>query len=220
MVNADDFNSIRFVIRLSTFLLLGSIWLGIVAFLRAKKKTSLAYLICFTVFYIYLYKVLDYTLLQFQTLLALKYFLPDLILNGVASRDSINLVPLITLAVEDLRTSLLNILLMMPFGFGLPFLTNWSFTRVVVIGGLFSIGIELLQLVTGLIAQITFRIADINDVIFNTTGVAIGYVLFVGFVRAYLRRSRHWRSAHSFDFLTRSAVAQGSEFDSDRKGKA
>ena len=57
--------------------------------------------------------------------------------------------------------------------------------KIVVIGALFSIVIEFLQLITGFMAKITFRIADINDVIFNTVGVAIGYILFVGFVRIY-----------------------------------
>lgn len=220
MVSVDDYNAIRFVIRLSTFLLLGSIWLGTVTFLRAKRKTTLVYLLFFTIFYIYLYKVLDYTLFQFQSLLAMKYVLPDLILNGVSAGESINLIPLITLTSQDLRTSLLNLLLMMPFGFGLPLLTNWGVTRIVVMGGLFSIAIEILQLVTGLIAQITFRIADINDVIFNTAGAAVGYVLYVGFVRVYRRISRNRNlSAQSLGVMTGSAIAQNREFEPGHKGK-
>jgi glycopeptide antibiotics resistance protein len=95
-----------------------------------------------------------------------------------------NLIPLVALAPQDLKTSLLNILLLVPFGFGLPFITNFRMKKVVFVGMVFSIGIELLQLMTGLIAKITFRIADINDVIFNTVGVVIGYILFVGFVYA------------------------------------
>lgn len=193
MVNVSDLNEIRFLIGLATFLLFGSIWCGIVIYLRAKQRASLVYLVLFTVFYIYLYKVLDYTLFQFQSLLILKHFLPGLILNGATARESINLVPLITLTIADLRTSLLNVLLMMPFGFGLPFITNLGVMRVVVIGGLFSIVIELLQLITGLLAQTTFRIADINDVIFNVAGVAIGYVLFAAFVRVYRGMSRNWK---------------------------
>jgi glycopeptide antibiotics resistance protein len=64
--------------------------------------------------------------------------------------------------------------------------------KIVVMGALFSIVIELLQLITGFIAKMTFRIADINDVIFNTVGVAIGYILFVGFVRIYRHISHNW----------------------------
>jgi glycopeptide antibiotics resistance protein len=181
-------------IDLSTALLFGLIWFGMVAFLRLKKK-SFAFLIFFTLFYVYLYKVLDYTLFQFQSLLLLKYFMPDLILEGQTAGKSINLIPLITLTPEDIQTSLLNILLLIPFGFGLPFITNLRMKAVVVIGALFSVVLEFLQLITGFIAGITFRIADINDVVFNIVGVVIGYILFIGFVRIYRRISRKWKIA-------------------------
>ena len=159
-------------------LLFSLIWVGIVTFLRLKKKISFVYLIFFTIFYVYIVKVLDYTLFQFQALLLLNYFMPNLMLNGQTAGQNINLIPLIALGPQDLKTSLLNILLLVPFGFGLPFITNLHMKKIVVIGMLFSIVIELLQLVTGVMARITFRVADINDVIFNTLGVAIGYVLF------------------------------------------
>lgn len=178
---------------LLTILLFGLIWLGLTAFLRLKKKKSFVYLFFFTIFYIYLFKVLDYTLFQFQSLLVLKYFMPNLMLRGQEAGESLNLIPLIKLSFEDLKTSLLNILLMVPFGFGLPFITNFRLKKVVLIGALFSVTIELLQLVTGFLAEITFRIADINDVIFNTLGAAIGYILFVIFLRIYRHISRNWK---------------------------
>ena len=177
---------------LLTVLLFSLIWISMVSFLWLKKKKSLAYLIFLTIFYVYLVKVLDYTLFQFQSLLLLKYFMPDLILNGQTVGEDINLIPLITLTRQDLKTSLLNILLLIPFGFGLPFITNYRMKKIVVIGALFSIVIEFMQLITGLMAKITFRIADINDVIFNTVGVVIGYILFVGFVRIYRHISHNW----------------------------
>jgi glycopeptide antibiotics resistance protein len=177
--------------ELLTVLLFGLIWACVVAFLRLKKRKSPAYLVFFTIFYVYLFKALDYTVIQFQSLLLMKYFMPNLILRGQAAGDDLNLIPLLTLAPQDLPTSLLNVLLMVPFGFGLPFITDLHLRTTVAVGVLFSIGIELLQLVTGLVAGITFRVADVNDVIFNTVGVAIGYVLFLGFVRAYRRTSRN-----------------------------
>jgi glycopeptide antibiotics resistance protein len=118
--------------------------------------------------------------------------MPNLILNGQTVGKSLNLIPLMTLTPQDLETTLLNILLLIPFGFGLPFITNFRMKKIVVIGALFSIVIEFLQLITGFMAKITFRIADINDVIFNTVGVAIGYILFVGFVRIYRCISHNW----------------------------
>src|SRR5689334_24255170 len=124
---------------LLTGVLFGLIWIGIVTFLRLKKKKGLAYLIFFTIFYVYIVKVLDYTLFQFQSLVLLKYFMPNLILNGQTAGQDLNLIPLITLTPQDLKTSLLNILLLIPFGFGLPFITNYRMKKIVVIGGLFSI---------------------------------------------------------------------------------
>jgi glycopeptide antibiotics resistance protein len=171
-------------------LLFGLIWIGFVVFLRSKK--SPAYLIFFTIFYVYLFKVLDYTLFQFQSLILLKYFMPDLILSGQTAGEELNLIPLIALTSQDLETSLLNILLLIPFGFGLPFITDFRMKKTVLMGALFSIVIELLQLITGVLAKMTFRVADINDVIFNTLGAAIGYMLFVGFVRLYRHLSPNW----------------------------
>ena len=179
----------RINLDLLAVILFGLIWIGIVSFLRLK--VSLPYLIFFTIFYVYIVKVLDYTLFQFQSLILLKYFMPDLILNGQTAGKAINLFPFITLTLQDLKTSLLNILLLIPFGFGLPFITNYLMKKIVVIGALFSITIEFVQLITGFMAKITFRVADINDVIFNTVGVAIGYVLFVGFLRIYRRISQN-----------------------------
>lgn len=172
-------------ITLAMLLLFGLLWLGIVTFLRSKKKSSSAHLLFFTIFYVYLVKVLDYTLFQFQLLLVLKHFMPNLVLNGQPPGESINLIPLITLTPADLKTSLLNILLLIPFGFGLPFITPFRMKQVVLLGFLLSITIELLQLITGLMAGVTFRVTDINDVIFNTLGAAIGYFLFLGFMRLY-----------------------------------
>jgi glycopeptide antibiotics resistance protein len=191
--NSDAYEKVNGVINLVTILLVGLVWLGIVAFLQLKKRKSFVYLLFFTIFYIYLSKVLDYTLIQFQSLLLLKHFLPDLMLNGFRDGANVNLIPLATLTLEDVKTSLLNVLFMIPFGFGLPFVTNFRIKKVVIAGLLLSIIIEFLQLITGFIANTTFRVADINDLIFNTVGVAIGYMLFVVFVRIYRHVSRNWK---------------------------
>jgi glycopeptide antibiotics resistance protein len=191
--NKSDYEHVNGVINTVTLLCVGLIWLGIAAYLLLKKRKGFVYLLFFTIFYIYLYKVLDYTLIQFQSLLLLQHFLPNLMLRGVDSGRKLNLIPLVTLRVVDMKTSLLNVLMMMPFGFGLPFITNFRFKKVVVAGLLLSIIIEFLQFITGFIANTSFRIADVNDLIFNTVGVAIGFILFVVFVRIYRRVSRNWK---------------------------
>jgi glycopeptide antibiotics resistance protein len=191
----------EWIIGFSLVLLFGFIWIGITALIWSKKGKDIAYMLFFTVFYIYLFNVLDYTLFQFQSLLLLKYFMPELMLNGVEAGKSVNLIPIITLGLEDLKTSFLNILLMVPFGFGLPFITNFRMRKAVILGLLFSFAIESLQAATGVWANMTFRIADINDVIFNACGVAIGYVLFVGFIRIVRRMPQEWK-------LSRNPIVQ------------
>lgn len=168
-------------------LLFSLIWVGITAYLRLKKKKSYVYLLFFTLFYVYLFKVLDYTLFQYQSLLFLKHFMPNLILRGQEAGKALNLIPLATLTLADLKTSLLNILLLVPFGFGLPFIMDSRMKKVIIIGALFSIGIELLQLITGIMGKMTFRVADINDVIFNIVGAVVGYALFLVFMYLFHR---------------------------------
>jgi len=160
----------------------GCILFGILLFLRIIIKKNYTYLLFFTIFSCYFYKVLDYTLFQFQSLILLKYVMPQLMLKGQLAEKAFNVIPLITLGSADIKTSFLNILLFIPFGFGLPFITDFRMKKVVIIGCIVSLMIELLQLMSGFIAGITFRVADINDVIFNTLGVLLGYLLFIQFV--------------------------------------
>ena len=67
-----------------------------------------------------------------------------------------------------------NILGFMPFGFFLPVMTPRMHhgRRVVLLGMVSSITVELVQLVT------RTGVCDIDDVILNTLGAALGYGLF------------------------------------------
>jgi glycopeptide antibiotics resistance protein len=192
--NSEEYEKVNGLVSMATILFVGLVWLGIVVFLLRKKKKNFVYILFFTVFCLYLYKVLDYTLLQFQSLLLIRHFVPGLILNGFKDGTNLNLIPLATLTSEDIKASLLNVLMMVPFGFGLPFIVNFRIKKVVIISVFFSAAIELLQLVTGFAARTTFRVADINDVIFNVLGVIAGYILFVVFVRIYRRISGNWKN--------------------------
>jgi len=161
----------------STVAVAGVVWFALAWHLHRRGR-NLAYVALFTVFFVYGFKVLDYTLFQYQSLLLLQHFEPNLILNGVPDDERLNLVPVVTLESSDLRTSLLNVAMMVPFGLGLPFLTRLRWRSAVAAGALVSVAIELLQLVTGMLGGITFRVADVNDVIFNAAGTGLGYLLF------------------------------------------
>ena len=155
----------------------GVVWLALAWHLHRRGRNAV-YVAFFTVFFVYGFKVLDYTLFQFQSLLLLQHFDPNLILNGVPNDERLNLVPLVALESADVRTSLLNVAMMVPFGLGLPFLTRLRWGSVVSAGAMVSVAIELLQLVTGVLGGITFRVADVNDVIFNAAGAGLGVLIF------------------------------------------
>lgn len=195
ITNREDLNSmkVREAINIAIVFLVVCIWFSIVTYFRLNKGKSYTYLLFFTIFFIYLYKVLDYTLIQFQSLLLLKHFASNLMLSGVPTGKTMNFIPLATLKMEDIKTSLLNILMMLPFGFGLPFITNLRFKKIVLTGLFLSMIIEFLQFGTGFLANTTFRIADVNDLIFNTLGVAIGYISFVGFIHFCRYTSENWK---------------------------
>lgn len=95
--------------------------------------------------------------------------------------DRINLVPF----SEGLtQNGILNIIMTVPFGFLLPCIyKDISAKRMLLLSVSIGLIIESLQLGIALIAGFTFRIIDIDDVIFNFIGSIIGYgiYLLVGF---------------------------------------
>ena len=82
-----------------------------------------------------------------------------------------NLIPFLGI-VEDLKNSILNIALFVPLGCLLPVLwerfRKRSFT--VMFGFCLSLVIELLQM-------LTFRATDVNDLITNTLGALVGFLV-------------------------------------------
>ena len=82
------------------------------------------------------------------------------------------LVPFLPM-VDDIKNTILNIILFVPLGIMLPFLWKKynTFKATLVFGFFMSMAIELLQI-------LTYRATDINDIIANTLGAVIGYCLF------------------------------------------
>lgn len=82
-----------------------------------------------------------------------------------------NFVPFLHM-FSDYRSSLLNVLLFVPLGFFLPlFWKKFSaFGYTLLFGFCTSLLIELLQI-------FTFRATDINDLMTNTVGTVLGYLL-------------------------------------------
>lgn len=109
---------------------------------------------------------------------------PVSFLAGLRLQSTVNLVPLrgigIILRQGDIRYQLLNIIgnivMFVPFGFFLPLL--WDKARrffIVAAGGLtLSLLIECLQFFIS-------RGTDIDDLLLNTAGTMLGYLLYAGF---------------------------------------
>src|SRR5699024_3441623 len=76
---------------------------------------------------------------------------------------------------------ILNIIMMIPFGFLYPVLTNKKGLSTIFATLLFSITIEMTQMLTILFYTEHPRVVDITDVITNTSGGLIGYIIFLTF---------------------------------------
>nr|WP_269437787.1 VanZ family protein [Arthrobacter sp. zg-Y919] len=87
----------------------------------------------------------------------------------------LNLVPLVHAEPGDL---LMNVLVFIPLGILLPLISRIrSVGRVLLVGLLVSLAMEVLQLVNAVLAN-GGHIADINDLLANTAGAPLGYGLF------------------------------------------
>jgi glycopeptide antibiotics resistance protein len=114
---------------------------------------------------------------------------PDLIATGRAFQGAHNnVVPLVSL-INALATgstpsvvdrSIGNLLLLMPLGVYLPLLVPWArrLGTTVLVGLGLSVAIEAGQLGISAILGYTYKIADVDDLILNAAGVAIGFGIF------------------------------------------
>ena len=84
---------------------------------------------------------------------------------------NLNLIPVLGM-MNDWKNSILNVCLFLPMGLALPI--GWRRFRkkrhTICFGFCISLGIELLQ-------TLTFRASDVNDVITNTLGTYLGYLV-------------------------------------------
>lgn len=92
---------------------------------------------------------------------------------------NLNLIPFVGMA-SDLKNSILNVALFVPMGAFLPVLWHRfrKFKFCVAFGFGFSIIIELLQM-------LTFRATDVNDLITNVCGTALGFLFVNPLIRKY-----------------------------------
>lgn len=145
--------------------------IGLVIFYFIRmKKWSIKNIILFSSFCVYLSFVIS------------KVFFPIPI-----SKDRIDIfreiyadADLFTLAIQTTlqRENILNIIMTLPLGVYLRLLfKNNKLISVLAIGLLFSFGIETIQLILSILFKAKAWHFDINDILMNTIGTAIGFLI-------------------------------------------
>ncbi len=158
------------VIDFDIFAFLGLILIfGLVGWqLKKKKDKSRLYLIFYGFFSFYLIALYS------NTIFPLAYFGHDFPPN---LWQSINFVPFTGLIKWG---SLMNLFMLIPFGFAVPFVREIpnakTMVPVILIPGFI---LEFIQFLSGLIsAGYTWRLIDINDYMMYSLGIALGYLIF------------------------------------------
>ncbi|WP_102273666.1 VanZ family protein [Cytobacillus massiliigabonensis] len=159
-----DFDLISYLIG---FLILS----GLVFFLKKTYKKGNIYILFYTIFFFYILNVIKYTIfpIEIGTL-----FVEEL-KEQLSTFSRTNFIPF---KFQNYEQTFLNILLTIPFGFGLPYLKRVNIKSVFLIGLLFSLLIEITQFIISLVIGYPYRVTDINDIMANSVGVLIGYLLY------------------------------------------
>lgn len=154
-----------------------SIFIYFIVIMIAKKSQhneELPFFIFLSLMYAYIVCVVYYTIFPIYADSTMKD-----IMGEFSFHNNFNIVPFRGILNQ---TSLLNIAMTIPFGFLLPFIVRVRFPKVVAIGTAFSLCIESIQLILGLYFDFSVRIIDVNDVICNTLGAVLGYLIFEAFI--------------------------------------
>lgn len=94
-------------------------------------------------------------------------------------------VYLMPLVVNELKSHVLNVIMFMPLGFLLPLIWK-NFRKIfktLMLGFCMSCAIEISQL-------FCYRITDVNDLITNTLGTIVGYMLWIIFHKIFVNSGK------------------------------
>ncbi|MCD7840085.1 MAG: VanZ family protein [Erysipelotrichaceae bacterium] len=151
--------------------------IGLVVYIIRRDKRN-KNIIFYLLFCCYLGIVFSYTLLP----LPLSQMSREAYKNHAV--DMINIIPLINGMIHFnyyvLREWILNIIMLMPFGFlvSLAFKGQYDIKKIILYSFVFSMIIELLQLsISYCWIGVGYRTCDVNDLLFNTIGCVVGYMV-------------------------------------------
>ncbi|WP_068725550.1 VanZ family protein [Tepidibacillus decaturensis] len=129
-----------------------------------------------SIFYIYLLYVLKYTIFP----ISISGSMVEIFREELAFSTGINIIPFNFDSINYLLSKQVfyNILLSIPFGFGISYIISINRKKLIFFGIMFGIIIEGLQLLISLFLGFPYRSIDVNDLILNFIGTIIGYKIF------------------------------------------
>lgn len=186
-----EFDGYAVDLWLPALALLGVVLIGL--WIKARQREyRTAYLFCCAIFGVYLLFALQKLFFP----LWISGGLPDL-LRTQPFEYFINLIPFyfgrFSSLTESIPTLLENVLLTLPFGFGVSFVARLRPRTILWLAPVVGFATEGAQLLISLLLGYPYRFIDINDVIMNTLGVLIGCGMFQIFAAVYLEMIQRLR---------------------------
>ena len=154
------------------------------------RKRNFSYLLFFSLFWLYGLAVVQAVIF---------HFVINTSDTAAGFAPSINLIPFYFgecftyLPALCIRGIAENILLTIPCGFGINFLTTLRPRAVFWLALAVGVGFELAQLCISLLFHSGFRAVDINDAMLNAAGFCLGYAAFRAFAWGYISLIEHFR---------------------------
>lgn len=175
---------------------LGIILFVLLIYLKMKRKKNSMYLLCFLIMYIYMCEIINLTQFPIYASEGMRSAM-----GGQNVWREMNLFPFKTISGNLSSDILLNVVMTIPLGIGLPFLTHCSWKKIAFAGILIGVLCEMGQLLVALWAGFTFRHVNIDDVILNIIGTLLGYAVFKVFKYVFRRSYEKFKISPNF-FLT------------------
>lgn len=141
-------------------------------FFRRWRKNSIKEFGLKTLMYIYIVMVFFVTLMPFPIPFAGSNNLFLETANFIPFRDVI-------MGYDGaVREIILNVIMMMPFGFLYPIIRKKGFIMTIAFSFFFSLFIECVQLLSAWWGSLYSRSFDVTDLITNTSGGFLGYLIY------------------------------------------
>jgi glycopeptide antibiotics resistance protein len=183
-----DFDLLAWFIGITILVvLIGVLW---------RRRRSTSHLFCFAVFWVYLMFGVNEAFFPIQ-------ITGDYVeaMRQVPFMSQVNFALLYFGPFPDperiLIAGILNIILTVPVGFGVSFITRVKAKDFLWLAIGVGLGIEAIQLAISLALRYPYRVIDVNDALFNTVGVLVGFGFFRLFARWYLAMTQQLGIEHA-----------------------